>query len=471
MKVNVRRLIYPSILIISVVLILHNLTLTSSSLLNNDSIEKIQMYSPKFNSLNIVEPMTLTPIFTPDNALDVYTAWIDRANVSIDLQNQYITQFVNGDWSSDSSPIVRSLVAAKDRGVAIQVQINEDSDSDDITSYFLGLGIPVRWMGNSGSADTDGEWLSDTHNKLVIIDGKVTIISSVNFSGNAFLNNREAGIVIQNTAVATYYTTIFESDWNDGEIPTTSIIANTVIQTPSSKPENSIESIHYTSPTDMDPVNFAGTYNVTLFANPDNADEVIFRYLKAAKTSIYVSMYTISRPDFNKTLIDLKNNNPGIDIQVLISNRRVGSSENEDTYAAAKSLTDNSIPVYNSTVDLRFYHNKYWIIDGTHVFVYSGNWSPRSVAPPLEPGDDDYASGEANRDMGIAVHEAADIAAHFKSLWDADVAVASAWSVNTSWQPTTVLESSTEYTPLPVSAIIIGLLGLIIVRMSSRSKK
>ena len=74
-------------------------------------------------------------------------------------------------------------------------------------------------------------------------------------------------------------------------------------------------------------------------------------------------MYTISRPDFNNTLIELKRNNPNLDIQVLISNRRVGASENVDTHAAAKSLVNNLIPVYNSTTDDDkvdgFYHNKY----------------------------------------------------------------------------------------------------------------
>ncbi|UCG90411.1 MAG: hypothetical protein JSU57_01380, partial [Candidatus Heimdallarchaeota archaeon] len=189
----------------------------------------------------------------------------------------------------------------------------------------------------------------------------------------------------------------------------------------------------YPSHTNILYANFTGTYNVTLFANPDNADEVIFRYLKAAESSIYVSMYTISRPDFNKTLIDLKNANPSIDIQVLISYRRVGSTENADTAAAAKSLDEENIPVYTSTQDDDkvdgFYHAKYWIIDGKHVFVYSGNWSPRSVSPQLEPGDDSYSSSEGNRDMGIAVHDAPDIASFFKEeVWDEDKAVADEWT-------------------------------------------
>ncbi|MHA1945817.1 MAG: phospholipase D-like domain-containing protein [Candidatus Hodarchaeales archaeon] len=438
--------------------ILNGVTLSRSSQTYFEPNNRIELYTPKFDFLNLKESMTLTPIVTPDNALDVISAWIDLANVSIALQNQYITQFDdNVAWALDPSPIVQSLVAAHDRGVDLRIQVNEDSDSDDITAYFLGLGIEIKWMGNLAS-NPDKEWISDTHNKLVIIDGKVTILSSINFSENAFLNNRETGLVIQNTAVAAYYESIFDSDWNDGEVP------SSAKQGQATSIEN-IEKSEYSSPTNLVPTNFTGTYNVTLFTNPDNADEIIFQYLQSAQSSIYVSMYTISRPDFNNTLIDLKNGNPAIDIQVLISKRRVGSSENEYTYAAAKSLTDNAIPVYNSTSDLNFYHNKYWIIDGTHIFIYSGNWSPRSVSPQLESGDDEYASGEANRDMGIAIHEAEDIAAYFKSLWDADVAVADSWNTNTDWTPTT------EITPLPFPAFFLGIISLLTIRRRNSSGK
>lgn len=388
------------------------------------------VYTPKFDSLNLKEEMTLSPMFTPDNALEIHKWWIDRANDTIEVQNQYLTMFDSGDdWDLDSSPIVRALVDANNsRGVNVRVQINED-DPDNVTSYFQSKGVDVRWMGSSYN-NPDEEYLSNTHNKLVIIDKKVTLLSSINFGENAFTNNREAGMVIQNTAVADYYTSIFESDWIDGEVPSGSPIKFSLNNNnaPPIKTNPQMRT-SYISPTNIPLANFTGIYNVTLFTNPDNADEVIFHYLKAAKTSVFVSMYTISRPDFNKTLIDLKKANPSIDIQVLISNRRVHPAENTDTTSAAESLVDNLIPVYNSTKDLNYYHNKYWIIDGTHVFIYSGNWSPRSVSQ-LEIGDTYFSSGDVNRDMGIAVHDAPDIASFFKEeVWDKDVAVASAWDL------------------------------------------
>jgi len=401
----------------------HNVRLT----LKDPSIT--QTYIPSFNATNINEIMTLSPMFTPDNALEIHVEWINRANTSIILQNQYITKFDSEDWVSDSNPLVRALVAAHNRSIDIRVQVREESDSDDITSYFINLGIDIRWMGSQDN-NPDNDWLSYTHNKLIIIDNKVTLLSSINYGENAFTENREAGLVIINTNVANYFTAIFNRDWNDGVDPSTTIRIKSKgdIGRKIDDKEKIITS-NYPSHTNIPKANFTGIYNVTLFTNPDSADDIIFKYLLNAKESIYVSMYTISRPDFNNTLINLKKNNPNLDIQVLISNRRVGESENIDTKNAAISLVNNLIPVYNSTTDADkvngYYHAKYWIIDGRHVFVYSGNWSPRSVTPQKN----EYTSTEANRDMGIAIHNAPDIANFFKSVWEADVNVGSAWDL------------------------------------------
>jgi phosphatidylserine/phosphatidylglycerophosphate/cardiolipin synthase-like enzyme len=179
--------------------------------------------------------MTLSPIFTPDNALDIHRAWIDSATSSIEIQNQYITQFDdNVPWDDDPSPLVRSLINAQARGVKIRIQVNEDSDSDEVTEYFMSKGIEVRWMGNSASSH-ENTWLSDTHNKLLIIDDTVTLLSSINFGENAFTNNREAGLVIQNTNVANYYLSIFVSDWLDGEIPPFPLVTDATTTTTTTK--------------------------------------------------------------------------------------------------------------------------------------------------------------------------------------------------------------------------------------------
>lgn len=389
------------------------------------TLTKTTTYTPQFSVYNVKEQMTLSPIFTPDNALDTYLYWIGRSNKSIYIQNPYITKFTSTTWP-DASPIVKALVTKFNQGVTdIKIQINQDADHDNVTSYLQGANIPVRWMGNYTSAN-GASYLSTDHNKLMIIDNKVVILSSINFGENAFLNNRESGMVIQDVNVANYCNKVFEADWAVGEIPPFPMFQAQKVQ--SFNKITSPEVATYQSPTNIPKANFTGVYNVSVFTNPDNADNFIFHYLQSAKKSIYVSMYTISRPDFNNTLIALKKANPALDIRVLISWHRVDTPENTATYEAAQSLVDNLIPVYNSTMDLNYYHNKYWIIDGNTTFVYSGNWSPRSVTPKSTTP---YGSGDANRDMGIAVFNAPDVASFFTNqVWKKDVAAGSAWTLS-----------------------------------------
>ena len=67
--------------------------------------------------------------------------------------------------------------------------------------------------------------------------------------------------------------------------------------------------------------------------------------------------------------------------------------------------------------------------------------------------------------MGIAIHEAEDIATYFKSLWDSDVAVADSWITNTDWTPTT------EITPLPFPVFFLVIISLLTIRRRKQSKK
>ena len=402
-----------------------NQDLVINDLTGYDSDIQLENYAPQFNVYSVVDKMTLTPIFTPDNALGVYAYWLSRANTSINVETQYISKFNDSsNWENDPSPIVRGLVAAHNRGVDVRVIVNEDLDADDVTSYFEGIGIKIRWMGANNSFP---QRLTFTHNKFVSIDGKITILSSANFGPNAFYNNREAGMVIRHQGLTSYYDSVFELDWKmsapdePGEPGALNSVAMEREKIVNHDLEKTRVGLSYS--TSFVPENFTGTYNATAFISPDTVDKVVFDYLRIAKKSIYVTMYTISRPDFVNELIALKQANPSLDIRVLISHRRVGYTENLDTVAAAKKLVGALIPVRNTTKDFRFTHAKYWIIDGRYTFVYTGNWSNRS-APPAESS---YSSSEANRDMGIAV-VGEDIANYYTTVFESD------WEAGTPWE-------------------------------------
>jgi hypothetical protein len=57
------------------------------------------------------------------------------------------------------------------------------------------------------------------HNKGIIVDGKNVLISSQNWSGDGFLRNRDAGLIVDDEEIAGYYETIFLDDWNSRAQP------------------------------------------------------------------------------------------------------------------------------------------------------------------------------------------------------------------------------------------------------------
>ncbi len=51
------------------------------------------------------------------------------------------------------------------------------------------------------------------HNKGIIIDGKKVLVSSQNWSSEGVMSNRDAGLIIENTEIASYFEAIFKDYW------------------------------------------------------------------------------------------------------------------------------------------------------------------------------------------------------------------------------------------------------------------
>ena len=51
------------------------------------------------------------------------------------------------------------------------------------------------------------------HNKGLVVDGKKVLITSLNWNAHS-IYNREAGVIIDNSAIASFYDRVFLYDWN-----------------------------------------------------------------------------------------------------------------------------------------------------------------------------------------------------------------------------------------------------------------
>jgi phosphatidylserine/phosphatidylglycerophosphate/cardiolipin synthase-like enzyme len=56
---------------------------------------------------------------------------------------------------------------------------------------------------------------NNVHNKGFVFDHKKVVVSSMNWSGEGVLENRDAGVLIENATAAQYFEAIFLDDWSN----------------------------------------------------------------------------------------------------------------------------------------------------------------------------------------------------------------------------------------------------------------
>lgn len=105
-----------------------------------------------------------------------------------------------------SFPELREAVAsAAGRGVDVKIILDPTVDSNLDTAEFLkARGAQVRW----GSQE-----YKYTHAKSAVVDGKKVVVGSINWSGNAMRNNREAAVVVEDEETAEEFERVFAEDW------------------------------------------------------------------------------------------------------------------------------------------------------------------------------------------------------------------------------------------------------------------
>ncbi len=176
--------------------------------------------------------MKVTPIFSPDTSLQGILYCINAAQATLDIQIPYFTS-VGDEGAVDQ--ILDAILAAKARGVTVRVITEEEKDWEEVEELLLEHDIPIAYQ--------DTRWFTANHNKGIIADGRIVLISSINYSDGSITANREAGVIIENEDVASWYQDVYDFDWSiadvsettevnlywDPNIPTSSSVINVSI--------------------------------------------------------------------------------------------------------------------------------------------------------------------------------------------------------------------------------------------------
>jgi phosphatidylserine/phosphatidylglycerophosphate/cardiolipin synthase-like enzyme len=105
-------------------------------------------------------------------------------------------------YTFTSSPIAKALVAARGRGVNVQVILDKSQRTGGYSpaTFFKDAGIPTF---------IDDKY-AIAHNKVMVIDGRVVLTGSFNFDESAEEDNAENLLVLHDAATAAKYA----ANWN-----------------------------------------------------------------------------------------------------------------------------------------------------------------------------------------------------------------------------------------------------------------
>jgi phosphatidylserine/phosphatidylglycerophosphate/cardiolipin synthase-like enzyme len=153
-------------------------------------------------SLN--EQVEITPLLTPD--MGVYQSamlgLINSVQQSLYIQLQYI--------HPSSNPADARFVDLID---AVAAKINSGKDVRIILSEFQVLKSGLEALQAAGINLANVKIQNNVHNKGFVFDHKKVVVSSMNWSGEGVLSNRDAGVIIDNATAAAYYEKVFLDDW------------------------------------------------------------------------------------------------------------------------------------------------------------------------------------------------------------------------------------------------------------------
>jgi phosphatidylserine/phosphatidylglycerophosphate/cardiolipin synthase-like enzyme len=142
------------------------------------------------------------PLLTPDNYANRIRELIAGARKRIYLQFSYIT------YSR----------LAKDAEFRAMLDLLAERSNDDELDVRIIVGSgnaqeKVAVLVEEGFNDEAIRVQTGVHNKGIVVDGERVLVSSANWSGDGVLRNRDAGLLIEDPAVAEYYERVFLFDW------------------------------------------------------------------------------------------------------------------------------------------------------------------------------------------------------------------------------------------------------------------
>ena len=155
-----------------------------------------------FEPLQLNRQVKVQPLLSPDNYAEHALKLIQSAQKSVWFQNQYI----NFRGTSDDFPEFRALVGALKDKIEKKLDVRiicRDMMKQESLDVLIALGFPKEVF----------RFQPACHNKTIIVDGKVVVFGSHNWSNEGVKTNRDASLIFDDEEIGAYLTDVYDYDW------------------------------------------------------------------------------------------------------------------------------------------------------------------------------------------------------------------------------------------------------------------
>jgi V8-like Glu-specific endopeptidase len=159
--------------------------------------------NPKYFPPKIVDNrrIRIQPVLSPDNYVEHVLEVIQAARDTIDIQNQSFK------WKDDAderfAELGEAILERQRRGATVRIIIRGEYGGQEQKDL----------LKQKGFRDRQIRILDKVHTKGVIVDSRVVVLGSHNWTDHGVLANRDASLIVYDRDVAEYFQDIFNFDW------------------------------------------------------------------------------------------------------------------------------------------------------------------------------------------------------------------------------------------------------------------
>jgi phosphatidylserine/phosphatidylglycerophosphate/cardiolipin synthase-like enzyme len=156
-----------------------------------------------FEPLHLNRKVSVQPLLTPDNYAENALKLIKSAEKSVWFQNQYINFRGTDEDFTEFKLLIGALKEQIDKGREVRI-ICRDMMKQESLDVLIALDFPKEVF----------RFQPACHNKTIIVDGKVVMFGSHNWSNEGVKTNRDASLIFDDLGIAAYLAKVYDYDWN-----------------------------------------------------------------------------------------------------------------------------------------------------------------------------------------------------------------------------------------------------------------